>query len=197
MTQRSARSASMTTPRMPQSRHSPSKRVIVGMIAWAMVGATASATDRITPPERRIPRYMSLGSDLINARVNAGPDERIKWIYHSRGLPVQVVAQWGHWLRICDPEGNLSWVDQKKLARQRSVMNIADRPSALRNHGYSSAAIVAYLAPRALGRLDHCAHGWCRIAAGRIIGWAPAGALWGTLSPAQCGLNTPLKRPPN
>ena len=168
--------------------------VAMVLVAFSVLSTPAAATDRITPPNRRVPRYVSVAYDEVYARANHGHEERLKWIYRAQGLPVQVVAETHGWRRICDPDGDLSWVASHNLAPQRTVMNLANRPLALRRHGEIGATINAYMASRAIGRLLECKASWCRVSVGSAQGWAPIDLLWGTRPAPQCGLAFPSPR---
>ena len=68
------------------------------MMASALSGVAASAAraqdaERQTPSGLPVPRYVSLKYNDANARSGPGDDHRLLWIYHVRGLPVQVVAE--------------------------------------------------------------------------------------------------------
>ena len=84
---------------------------LVGIIFVLQAGQGRGADeDRPTPSGLPVPRYVSLKFDKVNARSGPGDDHRLLWVYHVRGLPVQVVAESNEWRRICDPDGALSWV---------------------------------------------------------------------------------------
>ena len=108
------------------------------------------------------------------------------WIYHARGVPVQVVAENQFWRRICDPEGGLAWVHSRVVDGRRTVMQRQAGNLALRTAPKSSARVRAYVVPRAVASLEKCKDGWCRIKVGNVDGWAPEAALWGTAETPQC-----------
>ena len=70
------------------------KRKTIGRAAFAAaltLAGAALAADRPTPSGLPVPRYVSLKFDTVNARAGPGDDHRLLWVYHARGLPVQVV----------------------------------------------------------------------------------------------------------
>jgi SH3-like domain-containing protein len=158
------------------------------LLACAAAGAALAADkDRPTPSGLPVPRYVSLKFDSVNARSAPGDDSRLLWIYHTKGLPVQVVAETSEWRRICDPERGLAWVHRRTTDGRRMVMRLKPEPLAMLKAPKPGAAVKAYLAPRALAELDRCnTDGWCRLKAGRVAGWAPAEAVWGTAEEPQC-----------
>ncbi|MFN3521358.1 MAG: SH3 domain-containing protein [Phenylobacterium sp.] len=146
----------------------------------------AVAADRPTPSGLPVPRYVSLKFGEVNARAGPGDDHRLLWIYHARGLPVQVVAETSEWRRVCDPERGLAWVHKRTTDGRRMVMRWEPTPLALRRGPKAEAETIAYLRPRALAALVRCKKDWCRIRVDGVSGWAPAKALWGTDDRPQC-----------
>jgi SH3-like domain-containing protein len=133
-----------------------------------------------------VPRYVSLKFDPVNARAGPGDDHRLLWVFHAKGLPVQVVAETDEWRRICDPDGGLSWVHKRTTDGRRTAMRTLSGPAPIRTKPRLSGAVEAYLAPRALAELDRCDKGWCRVKVGRVSGWALASDIWGSADAPQC-----------
>ena len=68
----------------------------IAAAALALLAAPSNAadkTERPTPSGLPVPRYVSLKFDTVNARSAPGDDSRLLWVYHARGLPVQVVRR--------------------------------------------------------------------------------------------------------
>jgi SH3-like domain-containing protein len=164
---------------------------------WALIALTAACAacgragaddnkDHPTPSGLPVPRYVSLKFDNVNARSGPSDDHRLLWVFHAKGLPVQVIAETEDWRRICDPDGQVSWVHRRTTDGRRMVMRTQKGPATIVSSPNANASVVAYLAPRALAAMDRCKNGWCRIKVGSISGWAPATALWGTVDAPQC-----------
>ena len=162
----------------------------LAVAALALLAAPALAadkTDRPTPSGLPVPRYVSLKFDTVNARSAPGDDSRLLWVYHARGLPVQVVAETPEWRRICDPEGGLAWVHRRTTDGRRMAMRLKAEPLAMHAKADPGSRTVAYLAPRALADLERCnKDGWCKLKAGRAAGWVPAAEVWGAADEPQC-----------
>jgi SH3-like domain-containing protein len=166
---------------------------ILGAALCLMVATSAAPADlakerdRPTPSGLPVPRYVSLKFDKVNARSAPGDESRLLWVYHARGLPVQVVAETTDWRRICDPERGLAWVHARTTDGRRMVMRLQPAPLPLRASPQPAARINAYLSSRALAELDRCAKdGWCKLKAGHASGWVPAVEVWGTAEEPQC-----------
>ncbi len=155
-------------------------------MAASAAAATVPPKARATPSGLPVPRYVTLKFDPVNARAGPGDDHRLLWVFHARGLPVQVVAETDEWRRVCDPDGGLSWVHKRTTDGRRAVMRIQPGPAEIRAKPRDGAAVLAYLAPRALAELDRCDKDWCRLRIGRVSGWALAADLWGAAEAPQC-----------
>jgi SH3-like domain-containing protein len=150
--------------------------------------AAPSAADRPTPSGLPVPRYVTLKFDDVNARAGPGDDHRLLWVYHARGLPVQVVAENLEWRRICDPEGGLAWVHKRTTDGRRAVIRLKPGAVTLYSHPKTDARVAAYLNSRALAGLVKCNDkGWCKVQAEGVGGWVAPGQVWGTDERPQCG----------
>lgn len=147
--------------------------------------APAAGETRPTPSGLPVPRYVTLKFSEVNARAGPGDDHRLLWVYRSRGLPVQVVAETREWRRICDPRGGRAWVHKRTVDGRRAVLG-GKTAAPIRAKPRADARIVAYLRPDALAALDRCDKGWCKVGVGRAKGWTPARAVWGATEAPQC-----------
>ena len=154
----------------------------------AVALAAPPAADRQTPSGLPVPRYVTLKFDDVNARAGPGDDHRLLWVYHARGLPVQVVAENLEWRRICDPEGGLAWVHKRTTDGRRTVIRLQPGAVALYSRPKPETKIAAYLNARSLAGLVKCNDkGWCKLQSGGVTGWAAPGQVWGTDERPQCG----------
>jgi SH3-like domain-containing protein len=157
-------------------------------VVWALSGPAGAddVKDHPTPSGLPVPRYVSLKFGSVNARSGPSDDHRLLWVFHAQGLPVQVIAETEDWRRICDPDGQVSWVHRRTTDGRRMVMRVQRGPTPILASPRPNAAPVAYLAPRALAALDRCKGDWCKVKVGPITGWAAASSLWGIADVAQC-----------
>lgn len=133
-----------------------------------------------------VPRYVSLKRGEVFGRKGPGKDYPALWIYHVRGLPVQVVAETSEWRRICDPDGGAVWVNRAMIDGRRTVMAMGAAKVALGQSPKAGAKVTGQLEPRAVANLDSCKGGWCRVKAGGVTGWAPVERFWGVTDAPQC-----------
>ena len=59
-----------------------------------------------------LPRFVSLRSELVNARSGPGSRYPIEWVYMQKRAPVEIIAEFELWRKIKDWQGSESWVHQ-------------------------------------------------------------------------------------
>ena len=133
-----------------------------------------------------VPRYVSLKRGEVYGRKGPGKDYPALWIYHVKGLPVQVVAETTDWRRICDPDGGAIWVHRSMVDGKRTVMAAAPGPVPLLKQSKAGAPVAGYLNPRALADLNDCRGAWCKVTVGGVSGWLASSQVWGLAKAAQC-----------
>jgi SH3-like domain-containing protein len=156
------------------------------LLGWSVAFGASGAAERATPSGLPVPRYLSLKFDTVNARTGPGDDYKLVSVYHTRGLPMQVVAETSEWRRVCDPEGAMVWIHKRTTDGRRTVINLQPRPVALLRRPKPTARVVAYLNSRAIAALSRCEDGYCKVKVAGFRGWARRGDLWGTLDAQQC-----------
>jgi len=146
----------------------------------------AASADRPTPSGFPVPRYVTLKFGKVNARSGPGDDHRLLWVYSTRGLPLQVVAETAEWRRVCDPEGGVACVHKRTTDGRRAVINTLNRPAPLLHRPKPGSEPAAFLNVRAMASLVRCEKGWCKVKADGASGWVREGSLWGTAEALQC-----------
>jgi len=137
------------------------------------------AEDLSTPSNLPVPRFASIGSSRVRLRQGPSQDHRILWVFdHQQGLPVEVVAETEMWRQIRDPDGDLGWVHRALLSESRSVVIVGDLKP-LRRRASAESAIIAYLEPRVVARLNQCDPEWCEISVQGFTGWVRHEDVWG------------------
>jgi SH3-like domain-containing protein len=141
---------------------------------------------RKTPSGQPVPRYVSLKFDKVNARAGPDDDAKLLYVYHARGLPLQVVAETEEWRRVCDSAGAISWVHRRTVAEHRTVLRAKADGLGLRGRPSEAAGETAVLVGHAVADLKQCKDDWCEVSVGHAKGWAPAAELWGASDAPQC-----------
>ena len=125
-----------------------------------------------------LPRFVSLKTDEGNARRGPALDQKIDWVFVREDMPLRITAEYGHWRRVEDRDGEGGWVHYSLLSGTRTVIVDRDRLP-LQVSPEEGSQGIALLSQGVVARLEACGEGWCRIAAGGYGGWVPDGALWG------------------
>ncbi len=144
----------------------------------APVSAPAGADERGPVTNLPIPRFVSLKADEANVRRGPGTDHRIDWVFKRRDMPLQVVAEYSHWRKVVDRDGEGGWVHYTLLSGVRTVIVEADM-SALHLKPEEASPVNAYAEAGVIARLGECVPDWCRITTGGERGWVETTALWG------------------
>ncbi|TBN48242.1 hypothetical protein EYF88_14255 [Paracoccus sediminis] len=125
-----------------------------------------------------VPRYVSLKGSEGNARRGPSLSHRIDWVFRHAGMPLRVVAEFGHWRRVEDKDGAGGWIHYALLSGVRTALVTQDMVE-LRSRPNPDADIVARAETGAIVRLGECNIDWCRISGGGQRGWVPKTAIWG------------------
>jgi len=145
------------------------------MMSHLLAGAAAAEKDL------QLPRFASLRYDPVNLRTGPGDRYPVEWVYHRKGLPVEIIAQYDVWRRIRDWQGTEGWVHQRLVTATRTV--IVDGTQRMLHAGPNSATpAVARLDPGVIARLIECEGAWCQIEVRDIKGWLTRGEVWGVYS---------------
>lgn len=171
--------------------------VIAMAVAALMCAAASEATstmpggDRETPSHQPVPRWLTLKSSVVRARMGPGTDYRILWEYHAKGLPVQVVAETREWRKVCDPEGSVVWLHRSVVSPRRSAFNPSTGEIPIYAGRSATSATRARLSPRSIVSLDDCQDGWCHVGGRKVHGWVQASAVFGGQATVQCDAARP------
>ncbi len=144
-----------------------------------------------TPSGFCVPRYVSLKRDEVFARKGPGKDYDALFVYHAKGLPVQVVQETTDWRRICDPDGQLIWIHRTMTDGRRTVFATSAQAAPIRQAPKATAPAAGFLNVKALASLDHCKGDWCKVSVGGVSGWIARADVWGAGEGVQCKVSTP------
>jgi SH3-like domain-containing protein len=127
-----------------------------------------------------LPRFVSLKASKVNVRRGPSREYGIAWVYRARGLPVEVVSEFGNWRRIRDAEGAEGWVLRTLLSGWRTAMVAPWHENGLYPLRDSPGGrVIAQVKSGVIGRLLECDGQWCRLRINRFEGWMEQNTLWG------------------
>jgi SH3-like domain-containing protein len=155
--------------------------VVIGALAPAAGPAWAAgeAAARGSVTNLPLPRFVSMRAEAANARRGPSLDQRVDWEFVGRGLPLEVVDEYGQWRRVRDAEGVGGWVHYTLLSGARTALVQGAAAVPLHAGPTEAAAVRAMAEPGVIGRLESCRDAWCEIEAGGVEGWLPRAVLWG------------------
>ena len=149
----------------------------VGCMSFG-TGACAQQVERGPVTNLPLPRYVSLKASEGNARRGPSLNHRIDWVYTRRALPLQITAEFGHWRRVRDHDGEGGWVHYSLLSGARTVLIDHDMVD-LHTLPAEDSPVVARAELGVVARLGECHPEWCQITADGQRGWTEKAALWG------------------
>ncbi len=125
-----------------------------------------------------LPRFVSMKAKEGNVRRGPSLTHRIDWVFKHNNMPLLITAEFGHWRRVQDMEGQGGWMHYALLSGVRTV--VVKTPNlALRLKPNIAAATAVFAEERAIATLEECTIDWCEIASDGYSGWAPKADLWG------------------
>lgn len=153
------------------------------LAVFTCFGVSAMAETPTVGPETNLPlpRFVSLKASESNVRRGPSLSHRIDWVFKRRNMPLRVVAEYGHWRKVVDREGQGGWVHYTMLSGVRTVIIDQDMLP-IRSRPDAQATENAVLEAGVVARLGECNATWCRLTAGGFRGWAPKDVLWGVAS---------------
>lgn len=138
------------------------------------LGAAASAAE-----DAKTPYFLSLKNETTNMREGPSENNRIKWVYHRKGLPVEVIASYDVWRRVRDMDGEVGWIHTALLSRERTVVIHGKADAPVRVGADTKADVVAEAKPGAIGQVRHCGVFVCQVKFAGAEGWVDRNRLWG------------------
>ncbi|MFB9915411.1 SH3 domain-containing protein [Gluconobacter kanchanaburiensis] len=79
-------------------------------------------TDKGSNTGLPLPRYAALRADKVYMRRGPGDRYPIDWVYHRRGLPVEIEREFDVWRLVEDSDGQKGWVHQATLYGSRTFV---------------------------------------------------------------------------
>ncbi|WP_311136187.1 MULTISPECIES: SH3 domain-containing protein [Pseudooceanicola] len=125
-----------------------------------------------------LPRFVSMKSSRANVRRGPSTTNKIDWEFLRRGMPVEVIAEYGHWRQIRDHDGAGGWVHYALISGNRTALIEQDMLE-LHARADSESRVVAKLQQGVIADLGDCTQDWCELSVSGYSGWAPKTTFWG------------------
>ena len=129
----------------------------------------------------KLPRFVSLHSNLINARSGPGVKYPIEWVYMQQSAPVEVIAEYEDWRRVKDWQGSESWIKSQMLKAKRFVRISTPGENNLYSKSNFKSQVIARIEDGAIAEVKKCPakNDFCLIEAEKIEGWIPRQNVYG------------------
>jgi SH3-like domain-containing protein len=144
----------------------------------AVTDQSAAAPGRGPETNLPLPRFVSLKTSEGNARRGPSLSHRIDWVFTHRDMPLLVTAEFGHWRRVEDSEGQGGWVHYTLLSGVRTVV-VEKAMADLHTSPDPQSDVLARAEAGVIARLGDCSIDWCRITADGEDGWVQKSDIWG------------------
>ena len=141
----------------------------------------ATTSNRQAVPGRTglpLPRFVTLRAAEVNLRSGPGTVYPIEWVYRRRGMPVEIIDEFGNWRRIRDWQDTEGWVHRSMLRGRRGALSI-DEKQLLRRRPDSQAPGVVWVEPGVVMELLRCQSDWCAFRVQGFEGWLRRDAFYG------------------
>lgn len=169
-------------------------RVIIAVILCLETGPSWAEVGRVS--DLPLPRFVSFKSKKTNVRAGPSDHHPVKWVYHKKGYPIQIVAEFEHWRKIKDIDAEEGWVHESMLSGARYVVVVNNKPSSifaksnkeptkellLLRKPDSKAQPVSRLEMGVVCKLKQCNANWCEIYCDSSKGWILHENAWGIAS---------------
>ena len=130
--------------------------------------ATASAFD-----------FRSVGAPSV-VLYDTPSAKGVKRYVAPRGMPLEVVARYGDWVKVRDAEGELSWTEGKGLAALRNVVVKAAQARVRASPDDNAALVMTADKGVLLERIDTLGTGWTQVRhRDGIVGFVRNAEVWG------------------
>ena len=149
--------------------------VLVSCPAYAASEERADGTTTLP-----IPRFVSLKSNA--AMLRTGPDDQrfpIQWEYKRRGLPLEIVREYGIWRQVRDPDGTIGWMNKSLLTGERSGYVTGEIRTLYTSPDLQS-RVAWRIEPGTVVTITLCENVWCRVSNGGRSGYILRNHIWGT-----------------
>lgn len=127
-----------------------------------------------------LPRFVSLKSSHVRVRRGPSTRYRVDWEFTMRGLPVEIIAEYGNWRKIRDAQGAEGWVHKALLSGRRTALVAPwDKDATVALRAEPNGAVIARLRGGVVSTLESCGGRWCAVRAGGYKGYIAQDTLWG------------------
>lgn len=147
-------------------------------IVLAMMLGTVMLVPAWAAENRPVPYWASISAGDALMRSGPGRNYPATWRYRRADLPVKVVQIHESWRKVREADGTEGWMAAALLSVQRTAIVVGQtRP--LRAGPDAAAQILWRAEPGVVGKIAHCAAGWCELEVRGRAGYIAINHIWG------------------
>lgn len=146
---------------------------------WVAAAAMLGAGAALAADDVKVPYWASISAREAMMRAGPGQNFPAVWRYVRPGLPVKVVARHEHWRKVEEPDGTQGWMNGILLSEDRTAIVVEGPPTPMRAAPDAGARILWRAEPGVVGKIAHCAAGWCEFDVRGRAGYIEIARLWG------------------
>ena len=161
------------------------RRRFAVLILTVVPGFAAAADNPPAAGKPPAPYFVSMKNETTNMREGPSADTRIKWVYHHKGMPVEVIATFDAWRRVRAMDGEVGWIHMALLSRERTAVVNGNGDVEVHSSADPGSKPVAEAQPGAIGALRGCGPVACRVRFDGAEGWIERTRLWGVQTGEQ------------
>jgi SH3-like domain-containing protein len=144
------------------------------LLCAALFTHSAKAEDAAEPT-----RFVSIRGETAFMREGPSAEHKVKWVYHRKGFPVEVLQSYDVWRRVRDVDGETGWMHVALLSAERTAVVRGTGMAVVRRGGDGEATAVAQAQSGAIGKVKSCNPLACELDFGEVAGWVEKSRLWG------------------
>ena len=126
-----------------------------------------------------IPRFVSLKSNDVNARVGPSINYPIKLKYVFRNLPLEIIDEFDVWRKSKDHEGNIGWVHKSLIKGDRFILVNQNTNKNVNLYNIPNGKIIGIIKKNNILDLNLCIIDWCKVTQNNFSGWLLKKNIWG------------------
>ena len=113
----------------------------------------------------------------VNVRYGSNKDDKIKFVYKKKYLPLKVIDRKENFRKIIDHKNNNGWIHISQLKSLKSLIMMKNKTLFKKNSIFSKPIIK--LEKGKLVLIKKCKENWCKIKTNKITGWLRTENVWG------------------
>lgn len=148
-------------------------------LLFALMLSLLAAGNSFAEEKLPVPRFVSIKSNEANIRTGPSQKYPVVWVFIKKGEPVEVVAEFEHWRKVKDIDGDIGWIHESMLSGKRRAVIKSDNVEVLYSGTADSSKKIALIEPKVRVDLISCQSHWCKVSVENLKGWLEKKSLYG------------------